>query len=463
MRQCPIMKTVLIISNQFFPAGGVGGLRTSKFARYLPEYGWRPVVLSSTCLDTPADPSLYEGVIGEVPIYRTDSWDPLEPKLALPGMPIHTVPERLRATLQRFRIATWQQRWMHWAGRVLMPDRKLAWWPAAVALGRRLITRLGVQMLYATTPPASNVLVAWALKRLSGCPLVLDFRDPWCASNRRSRRRRLHKRLEPGLERRGVQAAGACVAVNHEIAAALDGLRRPTQIHSRVIPNGYDPLDVRDAARSARAHRRPGTYCIVHTGKVAFMESLDVLTRFLEVCERWRRGRPDVQLEVVLAGPCRVHETTGQGLPVRVRRFAPWARYLGVVSYRESLWWQQRADALLLFSDRKQLSRYDSIRSKCFEYAATGQPVLALVPAGSMAAGFVEQHGFGVTADPERREQIGACLDQLASGQVEGADLDEPWLTRFSRRVLAGQLAEVLDAACAQPHSRRWRQFRRAS
>ena len=358
---------------------------------------------------------------------------------------------------------------MRWAAQVLMPDRRMAWWPPAVSLGCRLIARFGVDLVYATTPPPSNVLVAWTLAALAGRPLVLDFRDPWCASNRRLRSRRLYKRLEPRLESRCVRAAHACVAVNDDIAGALDRLREPWQQPTRVIPNGFDPLDVSDAARSVESDRSvelagtSPTFRIVHTGKVAFQEGLGVLTRFLDVCARWRADRPGIGLEAIFAGPCRVHETTGQGLPMRIGRFAPWARHLGVLSYRDSLCWQQRADALLLFSDKKQLARYDSIRSKCFEYASAGRPVLALVPPDSMAARFVQEHDIGVVADPGRPETIRACLDRLARGQARGARPDEPWLKQFDRRELTGQLADVMASALADKRNPCRRRYRRAS
>ena len=42
------MKTVLVVS-YYFPPMGMGGVqRTAKFVKYLPSFGWKPIVLTVT-------------------------------------------------------------------------------------------------------------------------------------------------------------------------------------------------------------------------------------------------------------------------------------------------------------------------------------------------------------------------------------------------------------------------------
>jgi len=40
------MKKVLVISYNWPPSGGIGVQRWLKFSKYLPEYGWEPVILT---------------------------------------------------------------------------------------------------------------------------------------------------------------------------------------------------------------------------------------------------------------------------------------------------------------------------------------------------------------------------------------------------------------------------------
>ena len=71
------MKKVLFIS-YYFPPLGLGGVQRSlKFARYLPEFGWKPYILTVKEISYYAkDPSLLKEISNER-IYRTGSLDPL--------------------------------------------------------------------------------------------------------------------------------------------------------------------------------------------------------------------------------------------------------------------------------------------------------------------------------------------------------------------------------------------------
>jgi len=40
-------KKVLIVSYAFSPVNAIGAVRISKLAKYLPEFGWQPVVLTA--------------------------------------------------------------------------------------------------------------------------------------------------------------------------------------------------------------------------------------------------------------------------------------------------------------------------------------------------------------------------------------------------------------------------------
>ena len=50
------MNKVLMIAYHFPPMGeSSGALRTLKFAKYLPDFGWQPVVMSNATQRTPPE------------------------------------------------------------------------------------------------------------------------------------------------------------------------------------------------------------------------------------------------------------------------------------------------------------------------------------------------------------------------------------------------------------------------
>src|SRR5256885_1034498 len=95
---------VLMIAHHFPPASGSGSDRAPALARYLPEYGWQPIVL------TPAEAwagNRDDGLLAQVPpalrIVRTRSLEPRPPGVR-PGAPaagrdFTNTPSPLRAHL----------------------------------------------------------------------------------------------------------------------------------------------------------------------------------------------------------------------------------------------------------------------------------------------------------------------------------------------------------------------------
>ena len=73
-------KTVLVLAYHFPPIGGAGVQRTVKFVKYLPEFGFRPVVVTTgdagTATSLPGDPSFHREILTGTPIYRTPKTPP---------------------------------------------------------------------------------------------------------------------------------------------------------------------------------------------------------------------------------------------------------------------------------------------------------------------------------------------------------------------------------------------------
>ena len=59
------MKRVLIITYYWPPSGGSGVQRWLKFSKYLPEFGWQPVVYTPS---NPELPARDESLLAEIPV-----------------------------------------------------------------------------------------------------------------------------------------------------------------------------------------------------------------------------------------------------------------------------------------------------------------------------------------------------------------------------------------------------------
>ena len=65
------MKTILMIAPNFPPTSAVGGIRSLKFAKYLPGFGWKPIVITLSAQDQKlSDATLLSELPPQVEIHR---------------------------------------------------------------------------------------------------------------------------------------------------------------------------------------------------------------------------------------------------------------------------------------------------------------------------------------------------------------------------------------------------------
>ena len=69
-------KKILFISFYFPPIGGSGAIRSLKFCKYLPEFGWDPVVLAPEFDYFINDRNLLDEIKGKCKIIRTGYFSP---------------------------------------------------------------------------------------------------------------------------------------------------------------------------------------------------------------------------------------------------------------------------------------------------------------------------------------------------------------------------------------------------
>ena len=225
----------------YFPPMGLSGVqRTLKFAKFLPKYGWKPTVLTVVPTGYYAmDPSLLaEAEEAGIEIVRTTSFDPnrLFAKTRIVRMPS----EPMRRGMQFV------------SDLLFIPDTKIGWKRKAVKVGSRLLRDNAFDVLFATAPPQTDLLIGLELKRQSKLPLVVEYRDSWLAYPFKSFPTPVHRWMHARLERKVIQGCDKVIVTHRRVKEEL--LRRyPFQGHHDVVilPQGYDQSDF-DRARSDR-------------------------------------------------------------------------------------------------------------------------------------------------------------------------------------------------------------------
>lgn len=214
-----------MISYYWPPCGGPGSLRPVKFAKYLPEFGLKPVILTRKNIAYHSlDYELGEGLKG-IKIYRTESLDPAR-ILYLFGMR-HYRPKRWQVPIKKT---------------LNFPDNKAGW----ILFAYNAAKNLDFKYILATAPPFSAFICGYMISRKTEKPLILDFRDAWLEFPFMRYENEIQKKFVIYWERKVVEHARLICTVNEIIKSTLISRYPDTAKKISVIPNGFDPSDFPD-------------------------------------------------------------------------------------------------------------------------------------------------------------------------------------------------------------------------
>ena len=440
-------RRLLLISYHFPPVGGAGVQRPLKFVKYLRHYGWDVSVLMAANPSVPVfDESLCRDLPDDLVIEKARTWEPdyrLKQQLGQQQQAKAGLVSRLKGMARSTAKGL--------ASVVLQPDPQMLWVPNALSAAKRLLARLPHDAILATAPPYSNLVLGTMLKKRTGLPLIVDYRDEWDLSSQyleNSRKDWFSQVVQERMQRSVLRRSDAIVATTQGSTARLQD--RAQQAGSRApaycIYNGFDTTDFEGLLSSQRKSAVDRSrFRIVYTGTLWNLTNVQPV---VEAVERLQQDSPEIldHLELVFVGrktpeqiAC-LNRLLGTRCKVDIRDYCDHAAALELMS---------EADALcLLLSAVPGAERVAP--AKLFEYLAVRKPILAITPEGE-TAGIVRRYFPRNHFVPQDVAGIANWLcDQLAVFPGIGLNSretgDEADLTEFTRLHQAGQLAEVLNS-----------------
>ena len=237
------MKKVLIITYYWPPAGGPGVQRVLKFAKYLPEFGWQPIILTVQNGEYPAhDESLFADIPKECKVYKTPAIEPFSLYKKFTGM---NSDEAIPVAILTEKKKNWKKKLAHWIRlNLFIPDAKIGWIPYAVKAGKHIIRNEKPDIIFSSSPPPTVHLIAKSLVLWSKIKWMADFRDPWTEiyhydNLKQNKYSRFHDKI---LEKKVLEFADLLITVSKGFALLLKKkISNPQKIN--VISNGYDEED----------------------------------------------------------------------------------------------------------------------------------------------------------------------------------------------------------------------------
>lgn len=424
---------LLMICYYFPPVADIGSRRSVSFAGYFQRFGWTPLVLS---VSNPDPAFCTVGAESPPAGVRTV----YAPSLAN----VYRLFGRLNGALTRvLGVLGIAPRRNYFYDLFCIPDLFFGWIPLASLKGRALIKRERPELIYVSCSPFSAALVGVLLKKLSGLPLVVDFRDPFAleavtALGVPRWRQRLNRAIEGMILRHADR-----LVVTTEETRALYAEQYPAQREKMVtIHNGFEPTGVTLGA--ARAEQ----FTIIYAGQfydydprnARFTRDFFAALRLLQ--ERRQVAAEDFQFvyygggHKAIAALAREH---GVENLVTANGPAPHQVVLEAVS---------RAHLQLLRIVQPMIS------TKLFEGLAMDLPFLATIPEGEVAE-LVRRFSPGSYLVTESSaEAIAAAIadarQTYAAGRVPENHTRE-FLQQFSRQSLALKMMQLLGEVAGRP------------
>jgi glycosyltransferase involved in cell wall biosynthesis len=419
VRNIPLRK-VLMIAFHFPPqAGSSGQLRSLKFCRYLPEFGWQPTVL------TP-NPRAYDAI------------DERGLKSIPKGVPV----------VRSFALDT--QKHLGIGGRyprfLALPDRWVSWVFGGILAGLRAVFEYQVNVLYSTFPIVSAVVIGLGLQRLTGLPWVLDLRDPMKQDDYPydPLARHVWGSIERACMRRVSRVIFTAKTTRQIYLDRYSEFLTPEMCV--LISNGYDEEDFRNLSIPAPGLVPAGRPVrLVHSGLVYPIER-DPRPMFSAVSRLKKMGCLNAsKVHIVFRAP---------GSEDLYRKLLAEKDIEDLIilephtPYRQALQECADADGLLLF----QAANSDmQVPAKAYEYLRIGKPILALTSHTGDTAALLREVGgatiVNLASEDEIYEGLSAFVEALRAGTHPLPNKDK--IRCYTRQAQAGQLAKVLDGLTA--------------
>lgn len=418
-------RKVLVISYYFPPMSYSGVQRTSKFVKYMPDFGWEPTVLT---IQPKAYYAFDDSLLKEIEnkglrIIRTGSSDPTQ---------ILFNQNKIKSDFTRKILNRLSQTFF-------LPDNKRSWIKPALKKAKEILSTEKFDIIYATAPPYTDLIIGAKLKEEFDIPLVLDYRDAWLDDVLSFYPTPIHRLIVKNMERNVLHNSNRIIVYTRQIKEHLlinYPFLSPEEII--IIPHGYDKEDFQIEVKSDKPkHKMRITYngifydertplFFIQAAKQLFFERPDLLTK-IEFCfvgnfpEKYKRLIKKLKIEEAF-------------------------RFIGYVDHKTSVKYLLDSDALWLMI-RHSKNPHLVATSKLFEYFGTKKMILGCVPPNGAAAQLLKEYSASIVVHPEDINGIKEALLNIFNmykSNLLPAGKDD-FVEKFERKRLTEELIKIFQ------------------
>ncbi|AZA51673.1 glycosyl transferase family 1 [Chryseobacterium sp. G0201] len=430
-------KKILIITYYWPPAGGPGVQRWLKFAKYLPEFGWKPVIFTP---ENPSYPLLDESLLKDVPenidIVKTKIWEPYQ------------LAEKLNKSNKKFKAGqfdvgknqSWKSKLSIWVrGNFFIPDARVFWVKPSVKFLEQYLKDNKIDVVVTSGPPHSLHLIGLNLKKkLPNLKWIADFRDPWTEISYYKHLKltkssdKKHRQLESDV----FKNADITLATSYTDAENF----RKNGANAVCITNGFDETDATQTLKSSSSQTLKQKFTLSYIGVLEQLRNPENLWKALDDLVKTNSdfagnftlkfvGRIDDKI---------LNSIENSGLKNHISN-------LGYISHDKAITEMQTSDMLLITNFPNESSK-GIIPGKIFEYLATGKQIISFGPDKADVSKILNETNAGKHFSYDDSETIKSFILEKFELWKSGNLLENNQnIEQFSRKNLTKKLVDILD------------------
>jgi glycosyltransferase involved in cell wall biosynthesis len=420
------MNKVLIVTYYWPPSGGAGVQRWLKFSKYLPEYGWQPVILTvdpEYAAYPVTDDSLSKNLSPEMEIHVTPATDYFaiynKDKSRIPTAGFaNSTDNSVKGKILRFI-----------RGNFFLPDPRRGWNKYAFKKACELIESEGIKHVITTSPPHSTQLIGLKIKsKYPAVKWVADLRDPWTDIYyyKQFYPIFISKLIDRRYEELVLKNADKIITVGKSLKHLFSLKLKGTEHKTEVITNGFDGDDF-DGIEPCT----PARFTITYVGTLSDIYPIEGL---LSALKSLLHNDQDFVLRFVGTVSPKQRNLINTEIPDSFVEFIPYVNHAKAINYMV-------CSSVLVLIIPTHISNKSIITGKLFEYLAAKKPVLCLGPVDGDASAILSKTGHGITLSYADSTGIEDYLSKLIAGK--SGPIKTP-IIEFSRIELTKQLSQLL-------------------
>ncbi len=424
------MKQVLFITYYWPPSGKASIHWPLNIIKFLPEFGWQPIVLTvDEDTFSAKDESLLKKIDPALKVYKSKAFEPFNLYKKFIGKKKDeqlVASETISLTNKSIthRISIWIRM------NLFIPDARIGWYFSGIKKGKEIFNQENVDAIVSVGPPHSVHLIGLALSKKFHKSFFPVFIDPWVdiVYYKNFKRSKITLAIDNHLEKKVIENSTASIFVTETMKN--DYVKKyPSAIEkSHVLYWGYNEEEF----ENLESKQQEGEEIILHAGNIF---------DFQDIPQFWKRVKKEIDngrnLRLKFIG------TVSPGIKNSIEKagLINYTEYVGFLPYKIMLNELMNASYLLVCSTEPR-----HVPGKLFEYLRTGKPIIAFGNDNEEVKQILEDTNAGMMF---RYDEDGGRVFEISRDYIT----NRYKIKKFNREEVARELSDILTKKYNYSHA----------